>query len=76
MPFGMTNAPATFQRALDFILARYKWLTCLMYLDDVIIFSNSMEEHLDHLDQVPTALGQALISLKRHKYAFFTDTDK
>eukprot|EP00171_Calliarthron_tuberculosum_P018627 IDg18627t1 len=41
MPFGLLNAPASFQRALDIILARYKWKTCLVYLDDVIVFSKN-----------------------------------
>eukprot|EP00171_Calliarthron_tuberculosum_P021997 IDg21997t1 len=45
MPFGLTNAPATFQRALDIILAGYKWQTCLVYLDDVIVFSQNYEDH-------------------------------
>eukprot|EP00171_Calliarthron_tuberculosum_P022928 IDg22928t1 len=76
MPFGLTNAPATFQRALDMILAGYKWRSCLVYLDDVIIFSKSVEEHITHLDEVLTALGRAGISLKLHKCAFFTDTVK
>jgi len=39
MPFGLTNAPATFQRALDSIHSGLKWQICLVYLDDVIIFS-------------------------------------
>ena len=52
MPFGLTNAPATFQRALDILLSGVKWQFCLVYLDDVIIFSKSEEEHLLHVDQV------------------------
>ena len=39
MPFGLTKAPATCQRALDIALARYKWKTCIVYIDDVVIFS-------------------------------------
>lgn len=42
MPFGLTNAPATFQRGLDMVLNKYKWKTCLVYLDDVIIYSKSV----------------------------------
>ncbi len=52
MPFGLTHAPATFQRALDILLSGVKWQFCLVYLDDVIIYSNSEREHIDHVDQV------------------------
>jgi len=41
MPFGLKNAPATFQRALDIILSGVKWQSCLVYLDDVIIYSKT-----------------------------------
>jgi len=40
LPFGLCNAPATFQRAMDMILAGVKWQICLVYLDDVIVFSH------------------------------------
>ena len=49
MPFGLCNAPATFQRMMDVVLAGLKWQSCLVYLDDVIVFSKTFEEHLDHL---------------------------
>eukprot|EP00171_Calliarthron_tuberculosum_P007721 IDg7721t1 len=46
MPFGLMNAPATFRRAPDIILAGYKWQTCLVYLDDVIVFLQNYDDHL------------------------------
>eukprot|EP00171_Calliarthron_tuberculosum_P023134 IDg23134t1 len=76
MPFGLMNAPATFQRALDIILAGYKWQTCLVYLDDVIVFSRNYDEHLVHLDQVLTALKGAGVTLHLRKCEFFTDRIK
>jgi Reverse transcriptase (RNA-dependent DNA polymerase) len=52
MPFGLCNAPATFQRALDMILAKFKRNYALIYLDGVIIYSRTVEEHMTHLDEV------------------------
>ena len=48
MLFGLCNAPATFQRTLDILLANLRWKTCLVYLDDVIVFSKTFDEHLKH----------------------------
>ena len=73
MPFGLTNAPATFQRALDMILSQFKWKTCLVYIDDVIIYSKTVEEHIHHVDEVLTALGKAGVTLKMKKCTFFSD---
>jgi len=38
MPFGLVNAPGTFQRAMDQILLDLKWSICLVYLDDIVIY--------------------------------------
>jgi Reverse transcriptase (RNA-dependent DNA polymerase) len=46
MPFGLTGAPATSQRALDVILLGVKWKSYLVYLDDVIVFSTTTKQHL------------------------------
>ena len=76
MPFGLTNAPATFQRTLDILLSSYKWRTCLVYLDDVIIFSKDVESHFKHVEEILTALQTAGVTLKLAKCDFFTDTVK
>jgi len=73
LPFGLCNAPATFQRAMDMILAGVKWQICLVYLDDVIVFSLSPEEHLQHLDEVLTRLEKAGVTLKAAKCHFFPE---
>lgn len=64
LPFGLTNAPATFQRAIDMILSGVKWKTCLVYLDNIIVFSTSPEEHLAHLNEIFGLLARAGVSLK------------
>ena len=71
MPFGLRNAPATFQRALDIILSGVRCQSCLIYLDDVIVFSRSSDEHLRHVDEILTLLRRAGITLKLTKCSFF-----
>ena len=71
MPFGLKGAPATFQRTLDIILSGVRWQICLLYLDDVIVFSRTHEEHADHLDTVFSLLRTAGVSLKLKKCSFF-----
>ena len=74
MPFGLSNAPATFQRVLDIVLSRYRWQTCLVYLDDVIIFSKNMDDHVKHVREVLTALRDAGVTLKLKNCEFFKDS--
>jgi hypothetical protein len=50
MPMGLCNSPSTFQRAMDDLLRRFKWAFCLVYIDDVILYSKSEEEHLNHIE--------------------------
>lgn len=54
MPLGLTNAPATLQRALDIILSKLNWQVWLVYLDDVIIFSANAKQHIHDVDKVLT----------------------
>jgi len=56
---------------MDIILAGVKWQICLVYLDDVIVFSRSPEEHLQHLDEVLTHLEKAGVTLKAAKCHLF-----
>jgi hypothetical protein len=71
MPFGLVNAPATFQKAMDNILADLRWESVIVYLDDVIIFSRSFEEHVRHLTLVLQKLSEAGATLKFSKCQFF-----
>ena len=52
MPFGLAAAPATFQRAMEQALAGLTYSICICYLDDIIIFSNSITEHCNRLRAV------------------------
>ena len=71
MPFGLRNAPATFQWALDIILSGLRWQTWLIYLDDVIVFSKDTNEQVAHVDEVLNLLRSAGVSLKLKKCEFF-----
>ena len=74
MPFGLCNAPATFQRTLDILLAGLRWQSCLVYLEDIIVFSRSIEDHFKHLCEILAILEEAGLSLKLKKCNFFTKT--
>ena len=52
MPFGLTNAPATFQTAMNALF--YDWLDdfVIVYLDDILIYSESLEQHHEHVNRV------------------------
>ena len=57
MPFGLTNAPATFQRLMEMCHGDLHLNWCIIYLDDVVIFSRMPTEHLEQLDAVFTKIG-------------------
>lgn len=52
LPFGLKNAPATFQKMIQHVLVGYVGDYRMAYLDDVIIYSDTFEEHVQHLHQV------------------------
>ena len=63
VPFGLCNAPATFSRLMDRVLAGLHWETCLFYLNDIIVFSSTWEEHLARLREVFERLRHAKLKL-------------
>ncbi|XP_063050302.1 uncharacterized protein LOC134445147 [Engraulis encrasicolus] len=71
MPFGLCNAPATFQRLMDRVLAGMQWETCLVYLDDIIVLGRNVPEMLHRLSQVFDRLLQANLKLKPAKCCLF-----
>jgi hypothetical protein len=69
VPFGVKIAPAHFQRAIDKILAKYRCDFALAYIDDIVIYSRSFEQHVMHVSLVLQALedvGMTLDHLKCH----------
>ena len=52
MPFGLCNAPATFQRLMECVLHSLIGKSCLVYLDDALVLSKNLEEHLENLEAV------------------------
>ena len=70
VPFGLCNAPATFSRLMDRVLAGLHWETCLFYLDDIIVFSSTWEEHLARLREVFERLRHAKLKLGAAKCTF------
>ena len=70
LPFGLAHAPAAFQRIMDAILQGLKWESCLVYLDDIIIFSPTFEQHLKHLEAVFQRLTDAGLTINPSKCQF------
>lgn len=70
MPFGLRNAPATFQRLMDLILRDLLYNTCLVYLDDIIVYSTSLEEHIEKLRNVFQRLREHNLKVQPLKSEF------
>ena len=71
MPFGLTNAPATFQRLMEMCMGDMNLKECLLFLDDILIFSSSFSEHLDRLESVFQRLHDYKLKLNPKKCEFF-----
>jgi Reverse transcriptase (RNA-dependent DNA polymerase) len=70
MPFGLRNGPSIFQRMMQSILALFLWTFSLVYIDNIVVYSKSYEEHLEHLDQVLQACMEAQLTLAPKKCHF------
>lgn len=71
MPFGLKNAPATFQRMMNNVLKQeIARNICLVYLDDIIIYSKTKQEHINRLQQVFEALRKANLKINKNKCVF------
>ena len=71
MPFGLCNAPATFQRLMERCMGELNLRDCLIYLDDIIVFSSTFEEHVERLSAVFQRLEEHNLKLKPSKCELF-----
>ena len=71
MPFGLANTPGTFKRMMEQVLSGLHWEICLIYIDDVIVFSRTFEEHLVRLHQVLSRIKEANLKLSPSKCKLF-----
>lgn len=70
MPFGLCNAPGTFQRLMECVLRGLTWQIALIYLDDVLVYSRTFDDHLQHLRLVFDRFRTAGLKLKPSKCHF------
>ena len=70
MPFGLTNAPATFQAAMNELFQPFSRKFVLVFFYDILIYSITWKEHLEHLSQVLTILEENKFYVKRSKCTF------
>jgi len=73
MPFGLTNAPATCQALINNVLRAHLDIFVVAYLDDILVYSRTMPEHIQHVKTVLKCLGQADLRLKPEKCEFHKD---
>ena len=73
MPFGLCNAPATFQQLMQNCMGELNFIYCLIYLDDLIVFLQTAEEHLHRLHVVFTCLREYNLKLKPSKCSLFKE---
>lgn len=70
MPFGLKNAPATFQRMMDEVFREYLYKFAFVYMDDVVIFSKCLQEHLLHIKLIFERLREVNLKIQLDKSEF------
>src|SRR5260370_41626833 len=74
MPFGLMNAPAAFQAFIQWVLQEYLGIICIVYLDDILIFSKTQEEHYSHVLLILQVLDQNRLLASVDKCNFNKDS--
>ena len=70
MPFGLSNNPSTFSRIMQYVLQDLNWRICVNYIDDIIVYSKTLEDHLMHLKIIFDRLNQHNLKLNPKKCNF------
>ena len=76
LPFGLANSPACYQRMINLILSGLRWSVCLVYMDDILVYSSDFNSHLVRLEAVLLAIREAGLRIKLSKCRFAERTVK
>ena len=71
MPFGLRNSPATFQRQIDTLFKGMQGTDVFIYIDDLIIFSETIEEHIEKFERLAQRMRSANMKFQPEKCEFF-----
>ena len=74
MPFGLCNAPATFERLMERVLSGLQWQTCLLYIDDIIVYGDDFQSSLHKLQEEFKRLRAAGLKLSPKKCRLFQES--
>ena len=70
MPMGIKNGPATYQRVIDCVLGGLKWQCCIVFMDDILIFSETLDDHMRDVQRVLDRISDSGLTLKPSKCFF------